>query len=280
MTPSRKPCPKVVIIGAGMTGILLVIKLREAGITDITVFEKKATLGGTWRENTYPGVACDVPAQLYTYSFEPNAEWNSRYAEGAEIRAYFERVARKYSVTDCMHFNEAVTDAVYDNGQWRVKTSRGTEVVADFLISAAGILHHPARPEITGMERFRGTLFHTAEWNHEIDLAGKTVGVIGTGSTAAQVVPEVQKIAKEVVVFQRTPQWILASANVPFTETQKRRFRRYPLLLTFAYYFNAFMLANLFSKAVIGRKFPHAYASFLCQWNLWYSVKDKALRKS
>lgn len=271
--------PKVVIIGAGMTGILLVIKLREAGITDITLFEKKQTLGGTWRENTYPGVACDVPAQMYTYAFEPNPDWSHRYASGAEIQSYFERVARKYGVTDCIHFNEAVTDARFENGKWQIKTSRDTALEADFLISATGILHHPARPDIPGLDSFAGDMFHTAEWRHDVDLTGKRVGVIGTGSTAAQVVPEVAKIAKDLTVFQRTAQWILRSENVPFTEEQKQRYRRSPWLLTWAYYLNSFLMQQLFSKAVIGKALPHRYVSLLCKGNLWLSVKDKALRK-
>ncbi|HET8708523.1 MAG TPA: NAD(P)/FAD-dependent oxidoreductase [Pseudomonadales bacterium] len=271
--------PKVAIIGAGMTGILLVIKLREAGITDITVFEKKDKIGGTWRENTYPGVACDVPAQMYTYEFEPNPDWSNRYADGAEIQAYFERVARKYGVLDCVRFNEAVTDAIYHDGKWQVKTSRGTEMEVDFLISATGILHHPARPDIKGIDSFAGALFHTAEWRHDVDLTGKRVGVIGTGSTAAQVVPEVAKIAKDLYVFQRTAQWILSSENVPFTEEQKERYRRYPWLLTLAYYLNSFFMQQLFSKAVIGKAFQHKYVSLLCKANLWLSVRDKTLRK-
>jgi len=276
-SPDRQP--SVAIIGAGMTGILLVIKLREAGITDITVFEKKDNIGGTWRENTYPGVACDVPAQMYTYSFEPNPEWNQRYADGAEIQAYFEKVARKYGVYECIRFNEAVTDAVYQDGKWHIKTSLQTEKVVDFLISATGILHHPAKPDIKGLDSFAGPAFHTAEWRHDVDLTGKRVGIIGTGSTAAQVVPEVAKVAKDLFVFQRTPQWILRSENVPFTEDQKRRFRRYPWLMTWAYYFNSFMMQQLFSKAVIGKSLPHKYVSVLCKANLWLSVRNKELRK-
>lgn len=279
MSTSFDRNPKVVIIGAGMTGILLVIKLREAGITDITVLEKKSTLGGTWRENTYPGVSCDVPAQMYTYAFEPNPDWSKLYADGSEIQAYFERVARKYGVMECIRFDEAVTDATYENGKWHIKTSQNNSLDADFLVSATGILHHPARPDIPGINTFSGAMFHTAEWQHNVDLTGKKVGIIGTGSTAAQVVPEVAKIAKELHVFQRTPQWILRSENVPFTEEQKRRYHRKPWLLTLAYYFNSFMMQQLFSKAVIGNRWPHLYVSLLCKANLWLSVKNAALRK-
>jgi len=192
------------LIGAGMTGILMTIKLREAGITDITILEKKESLGGTWRENTYPGVACDVPSHMYTYSFEPNPEWSRLCAYGSEIREYFERVGRKYGVTEKILFNEAVTRSIYDKGKWTVTSSKGNTYVADFVINCTGILHHPAKPDIKGIETFGGDMFHTAEWNHTVDLTGKRVGVIGTGSTAAQVIPEVAKAAGKLSVFQRT----------------------------------------------------------------------------
>lgn len=212
-----------------MTGVLLTIKLREAGITDITVLEKRDRLGGTWRENTYPGVACDIPAHMYTYSFEPNPEWSHRFAHGDEIQTYFELVGRKYGITNSINFNESVTRCIYSEGKWAVTTSKGRELVVDFVINSTGILHHPARPDIKGIENFQGAVFHTAEWDHSVDLAGKKVAVIGTGSTAAQVVPEVAKEAQKLSVFQRTPQWILPIGNKSVTEKEKEKLRRNPI---------------------------------------------------
>jgi cation diffusion facilitator CzcD-associated flavoprotein CzcO len=176
--------PSVAVIGAGMTGILLAIKLREAGINDITILEKADKLGGTWRENTYPGLACDVPAHMYTYSFQGNPEWEHRFAHGDEIQAYFEKVAGDYNVTEQIRFNEAVDESHYRDRQWHLVTSKGNKLVVDFVIAATGILHHPAYPDIDGIDSFKGDMWHTARWNHDVDLAGKRVGIIGTGSTA------------------------------------------------------------------------------------------------
>lgn len=189
----QKRTPSIVIIGAGMTGILMTIKLREAGYSDLTIIEKSDRVGGTWRENTYPGVACDVPAHMYTYSFEPNPEWSHRFAFGAEIQEYFERVASKYGVTNSVRFNESVTSAIYNEGKWTVETSTGDSMVVDFVINCTGILHHPAFPDIKGFGSFTGDIFHTANWDHSVDLKGKRVGIIGNGSTASQIIPEVAK---------------------------------------------------------------------------------------
>lgn len=278
---SKQPLrnPSVIIIGAGMTGILMTIKLREAGITDLTILEKKENIGGTWRENTYPGVACDVPAHMYTYSFEPNPEWSHRFAYGAEIQEYFERVGRKYGVTEKVRFNEAVTGSAYDNGKWTVTTSKGDTLVADFLIGATGILHHPSMPDIDGLETFGGSVFHTSQWDNSLDLNGKRIGIIGTGSTAAQVIPELVKIGAKVSVFQRTPQWIFPMPNKSFSERQKKRWRDNPNTMSRLRTWYTRGLEQIFSKAVTGHKLQHAFVNFMCRYNLNRSVKDSALRK-
>jgi len=271
--------PSVIIIGAGMTGILMTIKLREAGITDITILEKKANVGGTWRENNYPGVACDIPAHMYTYSFEPNAEWSHRFAHGNEIQEYFERVGRKYGVTEKVRFNEAVVNSVYNNGKWTVKTNKGDTLEADFLIGATGILHHPAFPDIKGLDSFNGKMFHTAQWDQSVDLSGKRVGVIGTGSTAAQIIPELTKEAKKVSVFQRTPQWIFPLPNKTFDEKQKQAWRANPNKMHRLRKWYTRGIEHIFSKAVTGHKLQHAFVDFMCKRNLNKSVKDPVLRE-
>lgn len=271
--------PSVVIIGAGMTGILLTIKLREAGITDLTILEKSGNVGGTWRENTYPGVACDVPAHMYTYSFEPNPDWSHRYAHGSEIQAYFERVARKYGVMDSICFNESVTRCHYNDGRWTVSTSKGRTIVADFVINSTGILHHPAKPALPGLDNFTGPVFHTAEWDHSIDLAGKRVGVIGTGSTSAQVVPEVAKVASKLTVFQRTPQWVLPLGNREVPEHTKEKLRRSPIRVQLLRKFYNWALAQLLTKAVTGHKVQKTLFSTLCKQYMKRAVKDPALRQ-
>lgn len=271
--------PSVIIIGAGMSGVLMTIKLREAGITDITIIEKKSNIGGTWRENRYPGVACDVPAHMYTYSFEPNAEWSHRFAHGAEIQEYFERVGRKYGVTEKVRFDEAVVSSQYDDGKWTIVTSKNETFVADFVVGATGILHHPSFPDIKGLDSFNGEVFHTCQWDESVDLSGKRVGIIGTGSTAAQVIPEVAKVAKNLSVFQRTPQWIFPLPNKEFSENQKQAWRNNPNKMHRLRKWYTRGLEHIFSKAVTGHKLQHAFVDFMCKRNLNKSIKDPVLRE-
>jgi cation diffusion facilitator CzcD-associated flavoprotein CzcO len=271
--------PSVVIIGAGMTGILMAIKLREAGIHKITILEKKDKLGGTWRENTYPGVACDIPSHMYTYSFEPNPEWSHRFAHGAEIQKYFEHVSDKYGVTSLIRFNEQVTSCIFKQAKWYIETSKGKQLEADFVISATGILHHPSKPDIPGMDQFEGKMFHTAEWDHTATIKGKRVGIIGTGSTASQVIPELVKEAEKVSVFQRTPQWIVPLPNKVFSEKLKRRWRRSPISVLRLRDWYTFGIEQSLSKAVIGKRIQHGLVNICSRLNLRLSVKDPVLRK-
>ena len=284
MQTQQKRLPKVVIIGAGMTGLLMVIKLREAGIQDIVVLEKKDQIGGTWRENTYPGVACDIPAHMYTYSFEPNPEWSHRFAHGDEIQAYFEHVADKYDLRRYIRFNEAVTACHYDTdpqqpGKWVLTTAKGETLVADFVISATGILHHPAKPDIPGLDSFKGAYFHTAEWDHSVRLNDKKIGVIGTGSTAAQVIPELVKVAKKVSVFQRTAQWIVYLPNKDYSKKDQAKWRKRPSLMNRLRRWYTFGVEQTFSKAVIGKKLPHLLVNIWCRLYLWLAIKDPTLRE-
>ncbi|WP_426414879.1 flavin-containing monooxygenase [Aestuariirhabdus sp. LZHN29] len=279
MSQSKKRDPRVVIIGAGMTGILMVIKLREAGIHEITVLEKGASVGGTWRDNRYPGLACDIPAHMYTYAFEPNPEWEYRFARGPEIRRYFERVADKYDVLRDVRFNEAVESCVYTNGVWQLKTSKGAELEADIVIGATGILHHPSYPDIAGLEQFAGDQFHTARWPDKLDLKGKRVGIIGTGSTAAQVIPELVEEAEQVVVFQRTPQWIYPAPDREYDEELRAKVRKNPRLARRAYRWYTRAIELFFSRAVIGQKIPHLLMSWACKQHLKRSVKNLELRE-
>ncbi|MEH6584449.1 MAG: NAD(P)/FAD-dependent oxidoreductase [Halioglobus sp.] len=279
MTAKTNRNPSVVIIGAGMTGILLTIKLREAGITDLTILEKTDRLGGTWRENTYPGVACDIPAHMYTYSFEPNPDWSHRYAHGDEIQAYFERVGRKYGVTNSINFNETVTSCVYKEGKWTVKTSKNKTLVADFVINSTGILHHPSKPAIKGVENFEGPVFHTAEWDHSVALDGKKVGIIGTGSTAAQVVPEVAKVAQNLSVFQRSPQWVLPLGNKTIPEKEKIRLRRSPIRVRLLRQYYNWGLSHLLTKAVTGHRLQKTLLTLICQQYMKRAVKDPVLKE-
>src|SRR5687767_11439832 len=192
------------VIGAGMAGILSSIKLAEAGYDDFTIYEKADRLGGTWRENTYPGIACDVPSHLYSYSFAPNAEWSHRYSPGSEIQAYFEGVAQRHGVDRRIRFGEEVTRCAFEDGRWRLETKSGRRDEADVVIAATGVLHHPNVPELPGLDSFEGALFHSARWDHAVKLDGRRVGIIGTGSTAVQIVSALVDRVAELVLFQRT----------------------------------------------------------------------------
>ena len=194
---------RVIIIGAGMAGILSTIRLREYGYENIIIYEKADRLGGTWRENTYPGLACDVPAHLYTYSFEPNPEWSHTFAPGPEIQAYFERVAEKYNVIEKIRFNEGIDHCEFKDGKWKIRTSAGREDEAEVIMAATGVLHHPKMADIPGINSFNGACFHSACWDHNVELEGQRVGVVGTGSTAIQITTALVDKVSHFDLFQR-----------------------------------------------------------------------------
>ncbi|WP_293057872.1 NAD(P)/FAD-dependent oxidoreductase [Mycobacterium sp.] len=222
---------RFVVIGAGMAGVLAAIKLRENGFGDVTVYEKADRLGGTWRDNTYPGIACDVPSHLYTYTFAPNPEWSHAFAPGPEILAYFESVANRYGVSSLIRYGEEVQRLEYHGNRWHIETSTGEHDEADVVIAATGVLHHPRYPEIKGLDAFAGPLFHSARWDHSVPLAGARVGVIGTGSSAVQITGAVTDVVGELHLFQRTPQWILPVDNPPTDPADRERYRADPQIL-------------------------------------------------
>ena len=218
-----------VVVGAGFSGICAGVQLRKAGIEDFVILEKAARVGGTWRENTYPGAACDIPSHLYSYSFEPNPRWSRAYGKQAEILAYLERVADDFGLRPHMRFDTAVSAATFDEatGAWRVTTSAG-ELVARALVLGNGALHVPQLPDIPGLASFAGTQFHSARWNHDYDLAGKRVAVIGTGASAIQFVPEIAPRVKRLTVFQRTPPWIVPKRDREMSAVERWAFARVP----------------------------------------------------
>ena len=272
--------PRIVVIGAGMAGILTVIKLEEAGYDDIIVYEKAATLGGTWRENTYPGIACDVPAHLYTYTFEPNPDWSHVFAPGDEIQAYFERVAKKYNVLPRVRFNAAITDCVFTDGRWQLTLADGSRDVADFVIAATGVLHHPNYPEIEGLDSFERACFHTARWDHSVPLDDQRVGVIGTGSTAIQVTSALVERVARYALFQRTAQWIMPIENPAYSAQERERFRHEPELIAHMRKEFNHMAIDTLANAVIDADSPAMQKiEQTCRENLENSVRDPALRE-
>ena len=227
--PDRPRHLGVLIIGSGFAGLGAAIKLTQAGRSDFLVIERGSEVGGTWRDNTYPGAACDVPSHLYSYSFELNPNWSRSFSPQSEIQDYLRATATKYNVLDKHLFDTTVTEARWDSVDelWRVSTTRG-EFTADVLVSAVGSLAEPAVPDIPGIGSFEGELFHSARWNHDADLAGKRVAVIGTGASAIQVVPEIAKRVAHLDVYQRTAPWVMPRHDRDYPKLEKLAYRFVP----------------------------------------------------
>lgn len=228
--------PRIAIIGSGFAGIGMAIRLRRMGLSTFTVYEAAPELGGTWRDNTYPGAACDVPSPLYCFSFEPNPSWSRTFAPQHEILAYLKRCADKYDIAPFIRFNTRVEAARFDDSTqcWRLALVYGTadvreEVEADIVIAANGPLSRPALPDIPGIERFEGKQFHSAAWDHDHILDGRSVAVIGTGASAIQFVPQIQPRVTHLAVFQRTPPWILPRRDRTITARMQRLMGIVPL---------------------------------------------------
>jgi cation diffusion facilitator CzcD-associated flavoprotein CzcO len=202
--------PNIAIIGAGLGGIAAAVKLRQAGIDNFTIFEQSAGPGGTWWDNTYPGVECDIPIAFYAYSFKPH-DWPRTHASGPELQAYVQSVIDEYRLGPQLRFNTRITQAVWDDQRdlYTVTTSTGESMIFHVVISALGLLNVPRYPDWPGLERFKGIKFHTARWEHQHDLAGKTVAVVGIGSTACQVVPAIAPVAGKIVTFAREPAYVM-----------------------------------------------------------------------
>lgn len=221
---------QVAILGSGFSGIAIAAELKTAGIDDFVVLERAATLGGTWRDNHYPGCACDVPSHLYSFSFAPKSDWSRSFASHAEIRAYLERCADGLDVRRHILFGREITSAAWDDARsrWRLRASTGEELTAHALVMAIGALSNPAYPSLRGIERFRGAQFHSARWDHGYDLRGKRVAVIGTGASAIQFVPQIQPRVARLYLLQRTPPWVLPKADRAFSSWERAAFRLVP----------------------------------------------------
>jgi cyclohexanone monooxygenase len=220
---------RTLVVGAGFAGLCAAIKLDEDGERDWLVVDKGPELGGTWRDNTYPGAACDVPSHLYSFSFAPNPEWSSTYSPQPEIQDYLRRVARDAGVLDRFVFETVVESMTWDDATqtWTTVTSRGT-VTSQLLVLGAGGLSEPRLPDIEGIDTFEGSLFHSAQWDHDTDLTGQRVAVIGTGASAVQIVPEVQQVAAHLDVYQRTASWVIPRGDRRYTGWEKALYRRAP----------------------------------------------------
>jgi cation diffusion facilitator CzcD-associated flavoprotein CzcO len=225
------PEVRVAIVGSGFSGLGMAHGLLEDGERNFVILEQADDIGGTWRDNVYPGCACDVPSHMYSFSFAPNPEWSRSFATQPEIWAYQQSVVERFGLRPYVRTGAEVQNATWDAGRqrWIVETVRGT-VVAQFLVAGTGPLCEPKYPDLPGLDTFEGTVFHSARWDHDHDLAGERIAVIGTGASAIQFVPKIQPTAKSLVLFQRTPPWVLPRPDRPITGVERSVFRRFPLI--------------------------------------------------
>ncbi|NVO54262.1 NAD(P)/FAD-dependent oxidoreductase [Rhodobacteraceae bacterium B1Z28] len=220
----------MLIVGAGFSGLTMAIEARKHGIHNIAILEKADDIGGTWRENTYPGVACDIPSHLYSMATHPNPDWSRAYAGGAEIQTYLQKVARDEGLYDLCHFHQQLKSASWDGVRWQVETQGGQRWSARVLVSAIGALHVPSVPDIPGADSFPGPCFHSAQWDHDVDLVDKRIAVIGTGASAVQFVPEIAKTARHITIFQRSAPYVLPRPDGPIAPWVRRLYARIPSL--------------------------------------------------
>jgi cation diffusion facilitator CzcD-associated flavoprotein CzcO len=275
---SQKRALKVAIVGAGMSGLCMAAKLQDAGIDTFTIYEQADEVGGTWRDNTYPGLSCDVPSRFYSYTFRPNPAWSKFMSPGPEIHAYFRQVADERGIRRHIRFGTEVSSARYEDGQWVVATASGEESF-DVLVTATGVLRVPWYPEIQGLETFAGPKFHSARWDHSVSLPDKRIGLIGTGSTGVQITAELGGKVRELKIFQRTPQWVFPTPNLRYSGLTKAMLARWPVLNKVGYRFWQTYIENALGRATVEAGWQRRWLSAMCRWNLRLSVRDRELRR-
>ncbi|MBT8131559.1 MAG: NAD(P)/FAD-dependent oxidoreductase [Gammaproteobacteria bacterium] len=268
----------IAIIGGGLGGLCMAIKLKQAGYHKFTIFEKADRLGGTWRDNTYPGVSCDVPSHLYSYSFELNPDWSHAYAPGWEIQQYTQHCVSNYDIGPHVKVNSEVVSCRYDNGRWAIQTADGKVHRVSVLISAMGGLHIPKLPDIRGRESFAGTAFHSARWQ-DTDLQGKRVAIIGSAASAVQIVPQIAGTVAHLSVFQRTPSWIIPRKDRAISGPFKWLLRSVPGAGRL-YRWMLFGIAELRWPSFRRRSVANRLGKWLGIAHLHRQVKDQALRDS
>ncbi|GAA3911400.1 NAD(P)/FAD-dependent oxidoreductase [Litoribacillus peritrichatus] len=269
----------IAIIGTGFSGICMAIKLLEAGFDSFVLLEKKQEVGGTWRENTYPGCACDVQSHLYSFSFEGNPEWSKVFSGWEEIKQYILECVEKYNLRQFIKFEYEVQSAEFneDQGLWTISDIQGEQLIARSFVMGTGPLHVPAKPKIPGLDSFKGKVFHSAEWDHSFSFRGKKIASIGTGGSAIQYVPEVAKVVDELYVYQRTPAWVMPRNERSYTEIEKWLFRTLPpvrkLYRSMLYWINESRLLPMKNPKVA------KVVSGAAKLHIKKSIKDPELRK-
>ncbi|MDV3127069.1 NAD(P)/FAD-dependent oxidoreductase [Mycobacterium sp. 21AC1] len=279
-TQNQQPVrTRALIIGSGFSGLGMAIELQRRGV-EFLILEKADEIGGTWRDNTYPGCACDIPSHMYSFSFEPKADWRHMWSFQPEIQDYLLGVTAKYGLRRYVQFNTHVDRAHWDDDElrWHVFTDTGQEYIAQFLVSGAGGLHIPLIPDIEGLDEFAGVSFHSAQWDHSVDITGKRVAVIGTGASAIQIVPEIVKDVAELHLFQRTPAWVMPRPNNAFPQWMRRVFSYVPGT-------RALMRAGIYwihegvGFAMTQQPRLLKIGELMGKWNINRSIKDPELRR-
>jgi len=270
---------RAVIIGTGFSGLGMAIALQQRGV-DFVILEKADDIGGTWRDNSYPGCACDIPSHLYSYSFEPKPDWKNLFSYQPEIWDYLNGVTEKYGLRRYIEFNSQVDRGHWDDDEnrWHVFTTDGREYISQFVISGAGALHIPSFPDIEGRDEFAGPAFHSAQWDHGVDLTGKRVAVIGTGASAIQMVPAIIGQVAELQLYQRTPAWVLPRTNNAIPAWLQSVLASVPgtrALLRFSIYW----IQEALGLAMIQRQELLRIGEMAGKWNIRRQVRDRALRR-
>ncbi len=274
-----KPTLKIAIIGSGFAGIGMAISLKQAGYRAITIFEKGDALGGTWRDNVYPGAECDVPSHLYSYSFAPNPDWSHRFSPQTEILAYLEKVATDHGILPLIRSHTPIKAARFDDRhqEWVLERGDGGTERFDIVVPAVGQLSRPVIPALAGAEVFSGAAFHSAQWDRTIDLAGKRVSVIGSAASAVQIIPRLAEQAAELTVYQRTPNWVIPRWNYAYSAAARLAFRRVPgvrrALRTYLYWKH-----ELLFRALKPRSFGNSLVKAMAGFHLYRQVRDPGLR--
>lgn len=273
--------PSIAIVGTGFGGLGMAMQLVRAGRREFTLFEKADTIGGTWRDNDYPGAACDVESHLYSFSFAPKHDWSRKFAAQAEIRQYLEDCAREYDLYPHIRFDTEVTAAAYDDAAqcWRVTLADGSQARFDVLVTACGQLNRPAWPNIPGREEFAGPSFHSARWDHDVALEGRRVGVIGTGASAIQFVPQIVDRVQRLTLFQRSGAWVVPKPDRAFKRSEQRRFARLP---GFERFYRALIYWKNESRALAFTRFGFLLEAFAwkARWQAWRQVRNGDKRRA
>jgi len=269
----------VLIVGGGFSGLCMAIKLREAGMDSFLLIEKSDDIGGTWYDNRYPGCACDIPSHLYSFSFDPWPDWSRMYPGQQEIHLYLKRCVQRYELASHVRLNTRFEEAIWSEseGLWQVSAGEGMRIEARVLVSGIGALHVPQYPRVKGLDRFSGPTFHSSNWNHDVDLEGKNVAVVGTGASAIQFVPQIAPRAGKLYLFQRTPPWIVPRMDFAIAEKWKQRFRRFPLMMR-AFRQLIFWRQEFRVLGFLGNRFVRRKATEIATHHLEKQIADPKMR--